>query len=157
MVKSNTSRSVSPRPKFLPRLLTVNNGCSAAASSRMHLQANHAPRVTPPIAHASCRNPEHTRDVYSSTIATPVKRKHRPRICCPHTTSAMNRQLWLRQVLPAPGAEIPSQKRNSKFNISIKPEISNSKFGIPNHNMITNAAHTAARAPASVPPPAAVR
>ena len=44
--------------QVLPRLLTVNNGCSAAASSPMHLQANHAPRVTPPIAHATCRNSE---------------------------------------------------------------------------------------------------
>ena len=47
--------------------------------------------------------------------------------------------------------------RNTKFQISIKPKISNLKLGIPpSHTMITNAAHTAARAPASVPSPAAV-
>ena len=71
--------------QVLLRLLTVNNGCSAAASSRMHLQANHPPRVTPPIVHATCRNPDLIRSVYSSTIATPVQRKHQPRICSVHT------------------------------------------------------------------------
>ena len=43
----------------LPSLLTVNNDSSAAASSPMNLQANHAPRVTPSIAHANCQNPNH--------------------------------------------------------------------------------------------------
>ena len=69
----------------LPRLLTVNNDCSAAASSPMHRQANHAPRVTPPIAHATCRNPDHIRNVYSSTIANPVKRNRQPRTRFVHT------------------------------------------------------------------------
>ena len=42
---------------------------------------------------------------------------------CPHTASAMNRQLWLRKVLSAPGAEIPSQKKtcNSTFRSNRNP------------------------------------
>ena len=76
-----------------------------------------APSVTPPIAHATCRNPDHTWNVYS-VQKSPVKRKPQPRTYFVHTqASAMNRQLWLRQVLSAPGAKRPSQKktRNSKF------------------------------------------
>ena len=65
----------------LPRLLTVNNDCSAAASSPMHLQANHAPRVTPPIAHATCRKPRpHNECVFQH----PVKRKNQPQTCSVH-------------------------------------------------------------------------
>ena len=67
-----------------------------------------------------------------SVQQSPVKRIHQSRTCSVHTqASAMNRQLWLRQVLSSPGAEIPSHKEYSKFNISIKPKISNSEFGIP--------------------------
>ena len=79
----------------------------------MSHQANHAPRVTPPIAHATCRNPDHTRVVYFRTAVTRKTEALTPYMLCPHTASAMNRQLWPRQVLSAPGAEIPT--RNSYF------------------------------------------
>ena len=61
----------------------------------------HAPRVTPPIAHATCRKTDHTRNVYSSTIATSKTSASTPNKLCPYTTSAMNRQLLLRQALSA--------------------------------------------------------
>ena len=42
-------------------------------------------------------------------------------------------------MLSAPCAEIPSITKNWKFKLSIKPNISNSKFGMPpNHNMTKN-------------------
>ena len=91
-------------------LLTVNNCCSAAASSPMHLQANHAPPVTPPIAHETCRNPDHTHSVYFSTTATRQTAMSTPDMLCPHTALAMNRHLWLRHAQSAPYAETPSQK-----------------------------------------------
>ena len=55
----------------------------------------------------------------------------------PHTASAMNRQLWLRQVLSAPGAEISSKKktRNSTFRSNRKSAVHDSGSP-PNHNMI---------------------
>ena len=64
----------------LPRSLTVNNDCSAAASSLVHLEANHAPRVTSPIAHATCRNPDHIKTCIPVRWP-PVKRKHHTRTC----------------------------------------------------------------------------
>ena len=76
-----------------------------------------APSVTPPIAYATCRNPD-THGTCVSVQRSPVKRKHQPRTCSFHTASAMNRQLWLRQQeLPALCAKNPNQKKNSKFNI----------------------------------------
>ena len=62
----------------------------------------------------------------------------------------MNRQLWMRQVLPALQAKPLSQKNR---------KTENQQLGILNPslnpNMITNVAHTAARVPASAPPSAA--
>ena len=123
----------------------------------MHLQANHAPRVTTPFAHATCRNPDQISNVYSCTVAT-RKTASTPDMLCPHTASAMNRQLWLRQLLSAPCAETPYQKktRNSKFRQNRKAATQNPGLP-PHHNMITKrkAAHTAVRASASAPPSAA--
>ena len=82
---------------------------TAAAPSPIQLQAKHAPRVTPPIAHATCQKKDHTRNVYSSTIAKTAAST--PEKLCPHTASAMNRQLWLRQARSALNAETPSQKK----------------------------------------------
>ena len=78
---------------------------------------HHASRVTPPIAHATCRNLDHTRNVYSSTTVTRKTEASTPDMLCPNRAAAMNRELWLRQVLSALCAELPSQKktRNSKF------------------------------------------
>ena len=105
--QSNTSRSVSPRPNVLPRLLTVNNDCSEAASSAVHLEANQHHALHLQLRLRPCRNPDRTRNMYSSTIAT-SKRKHQPRTCSFHrTASVVNRQLWLRRVL----YERPKQKR----------------------------------------------
>ena len=61
-----------------------------------------------------------------------------PNMLCPHTASTINHQLWLRQVLSAPGAEIPSRNKCLEiFKILIKPRISNAEFMIPpDHNMI---------------------
>ena len=93
-----------------PRLLTVNSDCQVAVSSPpMHLQAKHAPRVTPPIAHATCRNLDRTRNVYSSAIATRKTAVSTPDMPCLHTAVAMNRH-WLRQALLAPYARTSSQK-----------------------------------------------
>ena len=86
-------------------------GCSAAASSPMNLQANYTPRVTPPIAHETCRNPDHAWVVYFSTTVTRKTEASTSDMLCPHRASAMNRQLWLRQVLSALGAEIPGKEK----------------------------------------------
>ena len=103
------------------RSTTVTEREQRLLSSRVIANASsskpRAPRVTSPIAQATCRNPDHTWNAYSSTNS-PVTRKHQSRTCSVHTASAMNRQLWLRQQeLPAPCAKNQSQKkktRNSK-------------------------------------------
>ena len=98
----------------------------------MHLQANHAPRVTPKIAHATCRKLRPHKECVFQHNSHPCKTEEStPDMICPHTASAMNHQLKRRQVLSAPCAEIPSQKKNLKFKPSKKPNIRNSKFGIP--------------------------
>ena len=58
---------------------------------------------------------DHTRTVYSSTIATSKAAASTPDKLCPHTASAMTRQLWLRQALSAPNAEL--QVRENRKNI----------------------------------------
>ena len=78
----------------------------------------HAPRVTPPIAHATCRKTDHTRNVYSSTIASSKTAASTPDKLRPHTTSPMNRQLWLRQAVSVLNAETPSQKNQKNQKIS---------------------------------------
>ena len=109
----------------------VNNGC--------HLQANHAPRVTPPI-NCACNLPKprlHKKCVFQHKSHPCKTQASTTDMVCPHTASAMNRQLWLRQVLSAPGAEISSQKktRNSTFRPNQKSAVQNSGPP-PNHNMI---------------------
>ena len=59
------------------------------------------------------RKTDHTRNVYPSTRATSKTTASTPDKLCPHTASAMNRQLWLRQALSA------LNPRNSK---SEKPD-----------------------------------
>ena len=103
----------------------------------MHLQANHAPRVTPPIAHATCRKPRPHKDSVFQHNSHPCKTEEStPDMLCPHTASAMNSQLWLRQVLSAPCAKIPS-KKNSNFKLSINRKSAIQNSGSPaNQNMI---------------------
>ena len=43
----------------------------------------------------------------------------------------MNRPLQLRQALSAPCGEIPSQKKDLKFKLSVKPKIGNPKIRDP--------------------------
>ena len=70
------------------------------------------------------RKTDHTRNVYSSTIATSKTTASTADKLCPHTALAMNRQLWLRQALSALNA------RNSK---SAKPaKLENQQLGILN-------------------------
>ena len=83
---------------------------TAAVPSPIQLQAKHAPRVTPPISIKTWRKTDHTRNVYSSTVATRKTTASTLDNLCPYTASAMNRQLWLRQALTALNAETPSQK-----------------------------------------------
>ena len=54
----------------------MNKDCSAAASSPINLQTNHAPRVTPPIAHAACRIPDHTWNVDFTTVTRTINPGH---------------------------------------------------------------------------------
>ena len=70
-------------------------------------------RTTYHSSNCACnlRKADHTRNVYSSTIATSKTTASTPDKLCPHTASVMNRQLWLRQALSALYAEISSQKR----------------------------------------------
>ena len=125
---------------------------TAAAPSPIQLQAKYVPRVTPPTARATCRKTDHTRNVYSNTIATSKTAASTPDKRCLNTASAMNRQLWLRQALSALNAETPSQKNR---------KIGNSEYLNPsaNHNItiyrIINATHTGARAPTAALPSAA--
>ena len=118
----------------------------------MHLQASHAPRVTPPIAHATCRNPDHIKDCVFRHNSHPCKTEASTTdMLCPHTASAMNHLLWPRQVLLAPSAEVPSEK-NSNIRHFDQTENQEFKFGIPPKPQYDqNAAHTAVRVPASDP------
>ena len=84
----------------------------------MHLQANHAPRVTPPTAHANCRNPNRTRNVYSSATATRKKGSINPGhalsthslgdeppvVAATGITSALRRN-WLTEVMKPDGRQ----------------------------------------------------
>ena len=80
--------------------------CSEAASSLMHLHANHAHHASPLQLRMQLA------ETQTTVEQSPVKRKHQPRTCSVHTASAMNRQRWLRQQeLPAPCAKIPSPKK----------------------------------------------
>ena len=83
----------------------------------MNLQANHTPIVTPPIAHATCRNPDHRRTVYSSTITTREDRSVNPG----HTLSTHSISDGPPSV--AASGTISTPRRNSQ---SEKNEIQNS-------------------------------
>ena len=112
--------------------------------SRMHLQANYAPPVIPPIAHEACRHPDHTRDVYSSTIVTcktststrtcpfhtQPRRRTAPSVAASSTTSALRRDSNSEKL------ENWKKYENQQLRIRDSP---------PNRNMITNAAHTSPR------------
>ena len=138
----------------------LNNDCSAAASSPMHLQANHAHQASPLQLRMQLAETQTTHGTCISEQKSPVKRKHQPRTCSVHTqASAMNRQLWLRQVLSAPGAERLSDKKKLGIRNFDKTEYQQFKIRDPPQTtipgMIKNAAHTAVRVPASDPSSAA--
>ena len=113
----------------LPRLLAVNNDCSAAASSPMSPQANPSPHVTPQIGHSTRRNPGHTWNVYFSTTSTRKTESSTPDMLCPYTASAMIRQLRLHQELPAPSPKLEGRKGGIQN--SDKQNANNSKSKTP--------------------------
>ena len=78
-------------------------------------------RTTRHTSNCTCDLPkkDHTRNVDSSTIATSKAAASTPDKLCPHTASAMTRQLWLRQALSAPNAETPSQKNQKNQQLRI--------------------------------------
>ena len=83
-------------------------------SSRVITNASSSkPRTARHTSNCACNLPEprpHKECVLQHN-SHPVKRNNQPRTCSVHTASAMNRQLWLLEVLSAPGAEIPNQKK----------------------------------------------
>ena len=79
-------------------------------------------RTTRHTSNCACnlRKTDHTRNVYSSTIATSKTTASTPDKLCPHTALAINRQLWLRQALSALNAETPSQKNGKTENQQLR-------------------------------------
>ena len=55
---------------------------SSGVITPTQLQANHAPSVTPSIAYATCRNPYHIGNGYSSTLATRQTKASTPDMIC---------------------------------------------------------------------------
>ena len=102
-------------------------------------------RTRPHTSNCACnlRKTNHTRNVYSNTIATSKTTASTLDKLCPRTASAMNRQLWLRQALTALNSETQKSEKTEKTE---KTEYHQSRMlnPSPNHNMITNATHTAA-------------
>ena len=114
MIMSNKSWSVSSRPKIITAtdgailgMLYVNRALTDPTSSQT--------RTTRHTSNCTCnlRKTDHTRNGYSSTIATSKTTASTPDKLCSHSALAMNCQRWLRQALSALNA------RNSK---SEKPE-----------------------------------
>ena len=91
---------------IIPRVPSVNNEVSEAASSLMHLQANNGQRVKSLIARETLGTLKHKQHVDFSATAI-LKRKHWPRTC-PVLTS-------LRDEPPAVGASglISAVRQNS--------------------------------------------
>ena len=77
--------------------------------------ASSTTRTTRHTSNCACNLPktEHTRNVYSSTIATSKAATSTPDKLCTHTASSMNRQLLQRQALSALNAR-NSQVRNAR-------------------------------------------
>ena len=116
-----------------------------------------APSVTPPIAHATCRNPDHTWNVYFSTTVTRKPEASTPDMLCPHARLGDEPPAVAASgAISARRKNSKSEKKNSNFEISVRPKISNAKFGIPsNQSMTKNAAQNAVRVTASNPSSAA--
>ena len=72
-----------------PRSTTFTDREQRLVSSRVITKTSsskpRAPSVTPPIAHATCRNPEHTWNVYFSTTVTRKSEASTPDMLCPHS------------------------------------------------------------------------
>ena len=76
-----------------------------------------APSVTPPIAHATCRNPDHTWNVYFSSTVTRQTESSTPDILCPHSLGDEPPA-----VADSAGTTSP-HRRNSKSEINSKLKI----------------------------------
>ena len=112
-----------------------------------------APSVTPPIAHATCRNPDHTWNVYFSTTATRKTEASTPDMLCPHNLG--DEPPAVAASAGATSALRKKYKSLKKLEIQNLDKTENQQIRIRDPKMITNAAHTAARAPTSAPPSAA--
>ena len=97
-----SSTTFTDREQRLFSSRVITNAPSSQPRTTRHT-SNCACKLPKPRPHKECefQHKSHPCKTEAST----------PDMLCPHTTSAMNRQLWLRQVLSAPGAEIPSQKK----------------------------------------------
>ena len=98
----------------------------------MHLQevTHHASHLLLGMQFAETQT---TRSEHFSTTATRKTAASTPNMLCPHTSSAMNHQLWLRQG----HYQRPTQKlqvRKTRNKKSAKQEISNPESGIPPSN-----------------------
>ena len=101
---------------FSSRVITNESSSKPRKARTTRHTSNCAPNVPKPRSHMDCevQNNSHLKTEAST-----------PDMICPHTASAMNRQLWLRQVQSAPGAEISSKTnaRNSTFRSNRKSAI----------------------------------
>ena len=85
----------------LQSITATDSAISITAATRLTDPTSCKTRTTRHTTNCECNLPktDHTRDVYSSTLATSKTAASTPERLCPHTASVINRQLWLRQTL----------------------------------------------------------
>ena len=149
MIMPNKSCSVSSRPKITATDFAIlgmlySSRALADPTSSQTRNTRHTSKCA-----FNLRKTDHTRNVYSSTIAT-SKTQHQPR-----TTLSTHS---LGDELPAVAASGTISAQRKKLQVR-KTEKQQLRILNPSPNTIykiTNATRTAARAPASAPPSAAV-
>ena len=142
--------------EYLSRILTVQYlVCfTAAAPSPIQLQAKHAPRVTPPTAHATCEK-QTTHGMCIPAQQPPVKRQHHPgQILSTHNLGDEPPSVATSGTISAQRKK-PHVKKKKKKN---RKSATQNLESLPKSQYfevyrITNAPRTAA-APASAPPSA---